>query len=284
MEQIGPTGKPVVPVACFDANAKANRYRSAGKASSSSGFHQLPHGHFFADAHTDVWKMQAAGGGLPLSSTGSSGLGGGSSSSSTGLASSSADDADLEAEAMARDNCHPHLTCARDTSQCSSISDVCGLAAGVCAHGQPLKKCVLAMPAPERFTYYDVLLAHLLMGADVRLMYIDTGCSYKAHWRVHMPDGTGPFVIRIPWWHARGHGLLCFLKNSGLYHPGEPCEFGSNCCCAAQQRAYAAQHVHSRACTAEHAQRNVFSTGPAQHSVCITDLLLLACAQRAHVA
>lgn len=229
MAQIGPTGKPVVPVACFDANAKANRYRSAGKASSSSGFHQLPHGHFFADANADVWKMQAAGGGLPLSSTGSSGLGGGSSNGSNAPVSS-ADDADLEAEAMARDNCHPQLSCARDTSQCSSISDVCGLAAGVCAHGQPLKKCVLAMPAPERFTYYDVLLAHVLVGADVRLMYIDTGCSYKAHWRVHMPDGTGPFVVRIPWWHARGHGLLCFLKNSGLYHPGEPCEVGCDCC------------------------------------------------------
>jgi hypothetical protein len=211
--QVGLTGKAILPVACFDANAKANRYRSAGKASSTS-FEQLPTGRFFAQADADVWKYQAAGGGLPLSSTGSSGIG---SSSGSG-----ADDADLELESAMQDDCHPHLTCARDTSQCSSISDVCGVAAGVCAHGQPLAGCALAMPAPERFLYYDLIVAHLLTQADVQLMYIDTGCSYAAHWRLHMPADAAPAVIKIPWWHARGHGASCFLKNSGLYLPGEP--------------------------------------------------------------
>jgi hypothetical protein len=214
MAQVGPTGKPIVPVACFDANAKANRYHSAGKAS-STGFEQLPAGRFFAQAHADVWKRQAEGCGLPLSGTGSSGIGSSSSSAS------GADDADLGLESATQDDCHPNLTCARDTSQCSSISDVCGVAAGVCAHGQPLAGCALAMPAPDRFLYYDLLLAHLLKDAHVRLMYIDTGCSYAAHWRLHMPADVAPDVIKVPWWHARGHGASCFLKNSGLYLPGE---------------------------------------------------------------
>lgn len=229
MAQVGPTGKPIVPVACFDANAKANRYQSAGEASSTS-FEQLPPGHFFAQAHADAWQLLAAGGRLPLSSTGTSGIG---SSSASG-----ANDADLELETGMPDECHPRLSCARDTSQCSSISDVCGIAAGVCAHGQPIAGCALAMPAPERFLYYDLLLAHLLKTAEVKLMYIDTGCSYGAHWRLHMPGEAAPDVIKIPWWHARGHGPSCFLKNSGFYIPGELSAAASPCirACPADSR------------------------------------------------
>lgn len=222
MAQVGPTGKPIVPVACFDANAKANRCHSAGKAISTR-FEQLPAERFFAQAHADVWKCQAEGHGLPLSGTGSSGIGSSSSSAS------GADDADLGLESATQDDCHPNLTCTRDTSQCSSISDVCGVAGGVCAHGQPLAGCALAMPAPERFLYYDLLLTHLLKDAHVRLMYIDTGCSYAAHWRLHMPADVAPDVIKVPWWHARGHGAACFLKNSGLYLPGSGRRVGENC-------------------------------------------------------
>ena len=211
--QVGPTGKPIVPVACFDANAKANRYASAGKASSTS-FEQLPPGRFFAQAHADVWGQQAAGGGLPLSSTGSSGIGSNSASGAD------AADLDLELETVMQDDCHPNLSCARDTSQCSSISDVCGVAAGVCAHGQPLAGCALAMPAPERLLYYDLLVSHMLKDADVQLLYLDTGCRYAAHWPLHMPSDAAPAVIKVPWWHARGHGASCFLKNSGFYLPG----------------------------------------------------------------
>lgn len=217
-QQIGPSGKPVLPVACFDGNVKGNRYASAGKAA-SSGFEQQPHGLFFGEAHADVWQLQAAGEGLPLSSTGSSGLGGSSSSDSSHQPA--ADDGSLE--------CHPRLTCARETSQCSSVSDVCGLVAGVCAHGQPLLKSALAMPAPERSLYYDLSLSHILKDADLRLMYLDTACRYAAHWGLHMPAGTGPGLFKVPWWHARGHGSVCFLKNSGLYLPGAGRRVGENC-------------------------------------------------------
>lgn len=213
MRLVGPSGRPVLPVACFDANAKANHYRSAGKASSSS-FQQLPPGRFFAAAHADVWGLQAVGP-LPLSSTGTSGLG------PSNHSSGSSDDAELELQAVVGDSCHPRITCARETSLCSSISDVCGVAAGVCSHGQPLLGCAIAMPAPERFLYYDIMLSHMLSFADVQLMYLDTGCSYAPHWRDRMPAGVGPSAIKIGWWHARGHGPACFLKNSGLYYPGE---------------------------------------------------------------
>lgn len=215
LSQVGPSGKPVLPAACFDAKAKANRYHKAGRASSRS-FVELPHGHFFAQAHADVWQLKADGGSLPLSSTGSSGLGGGSSSTAAG----SVDDAELELEAVVEDSCHPRLTCARETSLCGSISDVCGVAAGVCSHGLPLLGAAMAMPAHERFLYYDLLLSHLLSTADVRLMYLDTGCSYAAHWRLYMPKGTAPAEIKVPWWHAQGHGAACYVKNSGLYLSG----------------------------------------------------------------
>lgn len=217
MRQVGPSGKRVLSVACFDANAKANHYRSAGKASSST-FQQLEPGRFFAGAHADVWRMHAAGP-LPLCSTGTSGLGDSNSSGSN--SSEAGDDADFELQAVVQDSCHPRMTCARETSLCSSISDVCGIAAGVCSHGLPLLGCALAMPAPERFLFYDVILSHLLKSAHVQLMYLDTACSYGAHWRHYMPHGAGPSLIKLPWWHARGHGAACFIKNSGLYLPGE---------------------------------------------------------------
>lgn len=73
------------------------------------------------------------------------------------------------------------------------------------------------MPAPERFLYYDLLLAHVLASSDVQLVYIDTGCTYAAHWRLHIPGVAGPVLIKVPWWHARGHGSKCYLKNSGLW-------------------------------------------------------------------
>lgn len=217
LSQVGPSGKPVLPVAFFDAKAKANRYQKAGRASSRS-FVELSHGHFFAQAHADVWQLKAEGGSLPLSSTGLSGLGGGSSVDRT--AEGSGDDAELELDAVVEDSCHPRLTCARETSLCSSISDVCGVAAGVCSHGQPLLGAALALPAPERFLYYDLILSHLLRSAEVRLMYLDTGCSYAAHWRLYMPQGAAPAQIKVPWWHAQGHGAACYVKNSGLYLPG----------------------------------------------------------------
>jgi hypothetical protein len=213
MRLVGPSGKPVLSAACFDANVKANHYRSAGKASSSS-FQELPPGRFFADAHADVWRLQAAGA-LPLSSTGTSGLAG-SNQSSGSNPGSAGDDADYELQAVVDDSCHPRITCARETSLCSSISDVCGVAAGVCSHGLPLLGCAIAMPAPERFLYYDLILSHLLRLVHLQLMYLDTGCSYRAHWLHHMPQDAGLDVIKIGWWHARGHGPGCFLKNSGL--------------------------------------------------------------------
>ena len=218
MPLVGPSGKPVLSAACFDANVKANHYRSAGKASSSS-FQELPSGRFFADAHADVWRLKAAGP-LPLSSTGTSGLGGSGQSSGSNH-SSAGDDADYELQAVVDDSCHPRITCARETSLCSSISDVCGVAAGVCSHGLPLLGCAIAMPAPERFLYYDLTLSHLLRRVHLQLMYLDIGCSYRAQWLHYMPQDLGLETIKIGWWHARGHGPGCFLKNSGLYLPGK---------------------------------------------------------------
>ena len=92
----------------------------------------------------------------------------------------------------------------------------------------PLLGCMLAMPAPERFLYYDLLVSFLLQRVDLKVLYLDTGCTYAAHWRIHMSDVPRPLNIKLPWWHARGHGPDCYLQNSGFYMPGECCLGASN--------------------------------------------------------
>jgi hypothetical protein len=226
MPILGPTGKPFLLAACFDANVKANRYKAAGRgrpATTTPG-----DGVFLAGAHKKVWELQGSGQPLPLScafssSNDSSGDGaGGIGDASPGAAgiAGDADDAAIELDSHVQHQCHPHLSCAREASVSSAINDECGIAGGVCSHGVPLLGCMLAMPAPERMLYYDLLVSWLQTHADVMVMYLDIGCTYKKHWRLHMP-GPPPGFIMLPWWHARGHGEDCFLRNSGFYMPGE---------------------------------------------------------------
>jgi hypothetical protein len=132
------------------------------------------------------------------------------------IAELDADEVSIEVDG----ECHPVLSCARSTSQRSGVCDECGVVGGVCSHGQPLQGAFLAMPAPERFLYYDLVLQELLLDADVNIMYLDTGCSYARHRQLHLPEAAAPRHIRVPWWHARGHGVNCYLQNSGLYLPG----------------------------------------------------------------
>jgi hypothetical protein len=128
-----------------------------------------------------------------------------------------ADDLDLELEGQ----CHPRLSCARETSLTSGISDECGLAGCTCSHGVPILGGFLAMPAPERFLYYDLINDHLLPLLDIDVMYLDTGCVYKVHFAAsNAPDAPAPKHIRVPWWHCRGHGAHCAPFNSGLYLTG----------------------------------------------------------------
>jgi hypothetical protein len=89
------------------------------------------------------------------------------------IAEHGADEVSIEVEG----ECHPQLSCSRVTSLRSGISDECGLTGAVCSHGQPLLGMFLAMPAPERFLYYDLALQQLLLEARVDVMYLDTGCS-----------------------------------------------------------------------------------------------------------
>jgi hypothetical protein len=230
MPSLGPTGKPYLVAACFDANVKANRYKAAGRgrpATTTPG-----DGLFFADPHKKLWELHGSGQPLPLScafssSDSSSGDGGGDGPGGTaeapGAAGSSAvdaDDAAIELDAQVQHQCHPQLSCARETSVSTGINDECGIAGCVCSHGVPLLGGMLAMPAPERMLYYDLLASSLQTQADVMVMYLDIGCTYTAHWDLHMP-GPPPGSIKLPWWHARGHGEGCFLQNSGYYMPGE---------------------------------------------------------------
>lgn len=116
---------------CFDANVNSNRYASAGKSGGySEAFAVL--GRFLGRAHTRLWDMKGNGQ-LHVKQT--------------QLAELGADEVSIEVAG----ECHPQLSCARETSLHSGISDECGLAGGVCSHGFPLLGMFLAMPAPERF-------------------------------------------------------------------------------------------------------------------------------------
>jgi hypothetical protein len=185
----------------FDANVKLNRYASAGR---SGGYDEVAPVlcRFLDKAHRQLWSMKQSG---ELSAT------------QRQRAALDADDISIELGG----ECHPRLSCARESSLYSGISDDCGLAGGVCSHGQPLLGTFMTMPAPERFVYYDLALQELLLSARVDIMYLDTGCSYSRHRQLYLPAAPGPCHIRVPWWHARGHGVRCCLSNSGLYLPGE---------------------------------------------------------------
>jgi hypothetical protein len=131
-------------------------------------------------------------------------------------------DVELEAEATAQTHCHPRLSCARETSASMSMLDEHGLAGLVCSHGQPLRGGFLAMDRPERFYYYDHLLADVLERSSINIFYLDTGCTYGRHWEHTFPEeAPRPTHIRVPLWHAQAHGPDCFTVNSGMYLPGE---------------------------------------------------------------
>lgn len=197
--------KPRLKALCFDAFVKANRYRSAGSSGAYDNVDRS-RSRFFGAAHDTTWSMAAAGE-----------LSGAARSTAEEGSSTGADDVSLELDG----ECHPRLTCAREASVGSAVSHVCGIAGCVCSHGQPLHGGMLAMPAPERFAYYDNMMSTILKQADVDIMYLDTGCTYMRHWQLYMPqDSPAPRHIRVPWWHARGHGRSCCWRNSGLYLPG----------------------------------------------------------------
>jgi hypothetical protein len=80
---------------------------------------------------------------------------------------------------------------------------------------------MLAMPAPERFLYFDLLVSYLLHLVELQVLFLDTGCTFAAHWRLHMSGQQPPTHIKVPWWHGRGHGSECFLRNSGFYLSGK---------------------------------------------------------------
>jgi hypothetical protein len=195
--------KPIIVATSFDSVVKPNRYKSAGR---SGGYSEACAvlGRFFGRAHTKLWEMKASGELYVAQSL---------------QAEVGADEVSIEVAG----ECHPLLSCARETSLQSGISDECGVTGGVCSHGQPLLGMFLAMPAPERFLYYDLALQELLLEARVNVMYLDTGCSYSRHRQLHLPLAAAPSHIRVPWWHARGHGASCYLCNSGLYLPGTLC-------------------------------------------------------------
>jgi hypothetical protein len=170
------------------------------------------HGRYLGVASTQVWQLHASGS-LPICPPDVF-------TQQPAAGAADVDDEELELEAHAASSCHPRLQCARERSQGSSINDECGIAGVVCSHGLPLHGGMLEMPAPERFLYYDLLMVQVLQQADVDIMFLDTGCTYARHWQLYLAEGPAPGAIKVPWWHARGHGPSCYVKNSGLYLQG----------------------------------------------------------------
>ena len=196
----GPGEVPILKAICCDANVKANRYRSAGI---SGGYDAVAPaiGRYLGPAHRKLWEMKASGELAALQRR---------------RAHENADDVSLELDGQ----CYPQLTCARETALPSSISDECGIAGTVCSHGQPLLGGFMAMPAAESLHYYDLVVDEIQQRVRVDIMFLDTGCTYSKHRQRHLPAQPAPTHIRVPWWHARGHGPNCYLLHSGLYLPG----------------------------------------------------------------
>ena len=88
--------KPAIIAVCFDANVKSNRYASAGRSGGySEAFAVL--GRFLGRAHTRLWDMKGNGQ-LYVKQT--------------QLAKLGADEVSIEVAG----ECHPQLSCARETS------------------------------------------------------------------------------------------------------------------------------------------------------------------------
>ncbi|KAF6264879.1 hypothetical protein COO60DRAFT_1698019 [Scenedesmus sp. NREL 46B-D3] len=157
--------------ACFDSAVKPNCYNSAGRSGGYMGAAAVL-GLFLGKAHDKLWHM-----------------------TSSGELYVAQNEVSIEVDG----ECHLILTCSRLTSQRSGLCDAFGLTGSVCSHGQPLLDMFLAMPAPERFLYYDLALQELLLEARVNVMYLDTGCSYSRHLQLHSPEAAAPGHIRVPW-------------------------------------------------------------------------------------
>ncbi|KAF6246657.1 hypothetical protein COO60DRAFT_1200439 [Scenedesmus sp. NREL 46B-D3] len=138
--------------ACFDSAVKPNRYNSAGRSGGYMGAAAVL-GLFLGKAHDKLWHMTSSGELYVAQSR---------------IAELGADEVSIEVDG----ECHPILTCSRLTSQRSGLCDAFGLTGSVCSHGQPLLDMFLAMPAPERFLYYDLALQELASPgvADVELL------------------------------------------------------------------------------------------------------------------
>ncbi|KAF6255126.1 hypothetical protein COO60DRAFT_1641828 [Scenedesmus sp. NREL 46B-D3] len=163
---------PIILAACFDSAVKPNRYNSAGRSGGYMGAAAVL-GRFLGKAHDKLWHMTSSGELYVAQSR---------------IAELGAHEVSIGVDG----ECHPILTCSRLTSQRSGLCDEFGLTGYVCSHGQPLLGMFLAMPAPERFLYYDLALQELLLEARVNVMYLDTGCSYSRHLQLHSPEAAAP--------------------------------------------------------------------------------------------
>lgn len=81
--------------------------------------------------------------------------------------------------------------------------------------GVALHRCGSCMPAARCPS------ALLMCSHSSQLPALLMWTTRSLSWRPMLPaEGPAPGAIKVPWWHARGHGPSCYVKNSGLYLQG----------------------------------------------------------------
>ncbi|KAG2482162.1 hypothetical protein HYH03_018886 [Edaphochlamys debaryana] len=123
-------------------------------------------------------------------------------------------------------SCRSSLHCARPNSSSAGPCDVHGVVGAVCMHTVPVRGGFCDMPKPEQFSYYLLMLHHLVQQRpDLKDVYIDFGCQIRSTWRRYvanhpeLPQAAKDLRIMVNWMHGSGHEIACQLVNSGRYSP-----------------------------------------------------------------
>uniref|UniRef100_A0A7S3QP61 CxC3 like cysteine cluster domain-containing protein n=2 Tax=Dunaliella tertiolecta TaxID=3047 RepID=A0A7S3QP61_DUNTE len=131
----------------------------------------------------------------------------------------------LEGDDLEVSNCGSRLRCAREGSKATTMYDVNGLLGATCAHGFALPDLFCNMRRSENFTFYLVLLKHIVKECpSVKHVYIDFGCRLAKTWTWYLqaldkelPPSAVDLRIMVNWMHAASHDMSCQLENSGRF-------------------------------------------------------------------
>lgn len=124
--------------------------------------------------------------------------------------------------------CTAQLSCSRPNSKAAGARDIHGVVGAVCTHGVPLRESFVDLYVPECFSYYLIILTHILVAAmgAIKTVYIDFACRLTHTYQRHLqhtyrqeqaqaPSALADVNLCVNWMHASSHNMECQLQNSG---------------------------------------------------------------------